>query len=329
MSWAQQYPALLYPGEQRVVTPEQSVFERTSYPLSWRSPLGWWRTGRHLRRTCDAVVLVLVTPLQAPALAVLARALAPVPVVVLCHNVLPHERRPLDVRLVSAVLGRAASILVHSQAEAGAARSLSSTTVAVAPLPAPHTFSSAVAAPAQGRPVQRTLLFFGMVRPYKGLDVLLHAMATVPGIRLLVHGEFWGGSSGARQLVAELGLDDRVELREGYVDADAVPGLFTQADALVLPYRTSTASWNASLGHEHGLPVVATRVGTMDQQVRDGEDGLLCAPDDAASLAGALRRLYEPGVLDALREGVRPAASAEQWDAYVATVDELLRSATT
>jgi D-inositol-3-phosphate glycosyltransferase len=319
-SWSAQYPALLYPGQQRVDTPELPLFPRTSYPLSWRRPDGWLRLGRRLGRTTDAVVLVLVTPVQAPALATIERAIgAASRRLVLCHNVLPHERRRIDERLVRMVLDPADAVLVHARSEREQAQLLTAAPVSVAPLP-PHCFAPGDPAPAD-RPVRRVLLFFGMVRPYKGLDVLLRALAQgPPDVRLVVAGEFWGGAEATEKLVAELGIAARVDLRPGYVPAADVPGLLAGADALVLPYRDSTASRNGSLGHEHGLPVVATRVGTMGEQVRDEVDGLLCEPGDVGGLAAAIRRLYEPGVLQRLRSGVRPTDADGQWDTYVEAV---------
>jgi glycosyltransferase involved in cell wall biosynthesis len=328
VSWSSQYPALLYPGQQRVDAPEQPVFPGTTYPLSWRSPWGWWRTGRRLRASCDAVVLVVVTPVQAPAHAVLALAMRAGPRrIALCHNVLPHERRRVDRRLVRGVLTRVDAVLVHAQAEADVAAELTGVPVTVASLPPPSTFGDGVVS-AVGRPVAGTVLFFGLVRPYKGLDVLLRALVEAPVVRLVVAGEFWGGVEETRALVAELGLEDRVQLREGYVPAEDVPATFASVDALVLPYRSSTASWNASLGHVHGLPVVATRVGTMAEQVRDGVDGLLCDADDAGSLATALRRLYEPGVLEELRAHVPHVSGDDQWQSYVAAVEALAEGPT-
>lgn len=331
-SWSAQYPALLYPGQQRVAEPELPLFPRTSYPLSWRRPDGWLRLGRRLGRTTDAVVLVLVTPVQAPAVATIERAIGTASRrLVLCHNVLPHERRRIDARLVRMVLRPADAVLVHAQSERERAELFTAAPVSVAPLPPPHRF--ATGDPAAGsvvpahRPERGVLLFFGMVRPYKGLDVLLRALAQgPPGVRLVVAGEFWGGPEATEKLVAQLGIADRVDLRPGYVPAAAVPGLLAGADALVLPYRDSTASWNGSLGHEHGLPVVATRVGTMAEQVRDEVDGLLCEPGDVTGLAAAIRRLYEPGVLQRLRSGVRPTDADGQWDSYVAAVRSALGS---
>lgn len=382
-SWSAQYPARLYPGRQRVEAPEVAPFQATSYPLSWRRPDSWWRLGFRLRRQVEAVVLVVVTPVQAPAyLGVLAGLRAgvrdDVVVLALCHNVLPHERRSIDERLVGAVLRRASEVLVHTPAQAELAGTLTLapvhvaemaphlwTDLGVAPAASPTDASPPAAAPPAASPVaasavagasvaaspldaspldaasvaaspvgaapvasRRRLLFFGLVRPYKGLDVLLRALALGPaGVELTVAGEFWGGTKATEQLVDELDLGDRVELRPGYVAAAKVPALFAAADALVLPYRSGTASQNVDLAHLYGLPVVATTVGTLSTAVRDGVDGLLVPPDDVQAMAGALRRLYEPGVLDGFRAKVVAPDATQAWHTYLDTVERALASA--
>jgi glycosyltransferase involved in cell wall biosynthesis len=119
VSWSHQYPKLLYPGQLTVARPEVPLFPGTSRLLSWRRPDSWYRVGRRLRDQ-DLVVLVVVTPVQMPAylgiLAGLGRHRA-ARVVAQCHNVLPHERRAIDVRLMRAVLSRVDGVLVHSPAE--------------------------------------------------------------------------------------------------------------------------------------------------------------------------------------------------------------------
>jgi glycosyltransferase involved in cell wall biosynthesis len=162
-------------------------------------------------------------------------------------------------------------------------------------------------------------LFFGIVRPYKGLDVLLRAMARGPGqVTLTVAGEFWGKAEDeTRALVAQLGLTDRVTVRPGYVAADEIPGLFGAADALVLPYRSATSSQNAWLAFEHGLPVVVTRAGALADPVRDGVDGVVCAPDDEDDLLRALIRVSAPGELARLRSAVQAADPGHYWKEYL------------
>ena len=125
--------------------------------------------------------------------------------------------------------------------------------------------------------------------------------------------------------IRRLGLGDRVMLRPGYVDAAEVPALFAAADALVLPYRSATSSANVFLAYQHGVPVIATQVGDMTQQVRDGESGLLCPPEDPEALAAVLRRPYaEPGLLVKLRAGARGFDTDALWSPYVCMLEEAL-----
>jgi D-inositol-3-phosphate glycosyltransferase len=342
VSWSEQYPRRLYPGEQRVADPERPespIFPRTSYPLSWRRPDSWWRAGRRLRAAADCVVVVVVSPVQVPAYLVLLRALGRrTPVIALCHNVLPHEPRRMDAPLVRALLRRADGVLVHTPAERERALGLLSnpsskaaretiSKVAVATM-APF-FNASPTSPiahAPERPPRRRLLFFGLVRPYKGLDVLIEALAKgPPDVTLTVAGEFWTPVEEARAQAEALGVADRLEIRPGYVAAEDVPALFAGVDALVLPYRAGTATQNVELAFTHGLPVVVTRAGSMALAVRDGIDGLVIPAGDAVALSAALRRLYEPGVLATLRASVQPPASDSLWESYVSRVVSLAR----
>ncbi|KAB8197626.1 glycosyltransferase [Nonomuraea phyllanthi] len=309
-SWRAQYPSFLYPGQQTISAPEGTPFPRTERRLDWRRPDGWVSAGRRLR-SADLVVLAVLSPVQVPAyLGILYGIGGRARTVALCHNVLPHERKPYDRPLMKALLKRVDGVLTHSEQQEGLARGLTAKPVGVAALP-PHLPSTHAGTSSE---VHRRLLFFGIVRPYKGLDLLLKALPD--GIGLTVAGEFWGGLDETRALIAELGIGDRVELRPGYVAAGDVPELFAGADALVLPYRTATASQNVWLGHEHGVPVIATRVGALADHVTDGVDGLLVEPGDAGALRRAIERFYASGEPERLRSGVKAVDPEPFWSAY-------------
>ncbi|GAA3444318.1 glycosyltransferase family 4 protein [Planomonospora venezuelensis] len=316
-SWQAQYPSFLYPGRQTVETPDGEPYPRSFRRLDWRRPDGWVACGRRLR-TADLVILAVLSPVQVPPyLGILYGLRRGTPVMALCHNVLPHERKPYDAPLMKALLRRVDGVLAHSEAQAALARELAPVPVAVAQM-APHL---PVKAPESGfgrpRPMgaRGRLLFFGLVRPYKGLDLLIRALPE--GVSLRVAGEFWGGLEETQSLVDGLGLTDRVELRPGYVAAEDVPGLFEDVDALVLPYRSGTASQQVWLGHEQGVPVVATRVGTLGEHVTDGVDGLLVEPGSVEALREALERFYRPGEPERLRAGVKAVDPEPYWAAYV------------
>ncbi|MFI6476901.1 glycosyltransferase family 4 protein [Nonomuraea sp. NPDC050663] len=316
-SWRAQYPKFLYPGQQTISDPEGVPYHRTRRDLDWRNPFGWVACGRRLRRA-DLVILAVLSPVQVPAyLGILAGIGGRTKTIALCHNVLPHERKPYDKPLMKALLKRVDAVLAHSEQQADLARELTAEPVSVAAM-APHLPSTTGE---RNQEVHRRLLFFGIVRPYKGLDLLLRALPS--DVSLTVAGEFWGGLDDTKRLIEELGNGERVELRPGYVAADDVPALFARADALVLPYRSATASQNVWLGHEHGVPVIATRVGALADHVTDGVDGLLVKPDDVADLRATIERFYEPGVPELLRSGVKAVDPEPFWSSYVEVLLDL------
>lgn len=324
-SWKAQYPSFLYPGQQTITEPEGEPFPGTRRDLAWYRPDGWLRAGRQFR-SADLVVFAVLSTVQVPAYLGMLVGLGRdskgggrgrARTVALCHNVLPHERKPYDEPLMRQLLRRVDGVLVHSVEQAALARSLSDTPVTVAEM-APHFPERAAAGvpDAETSGVRNRLLFFGMIRPYKGLDVLLRALATgPPDVSLTVAGECWDDPSETEALVESLGLSGRVDLRLGYVPAADVPGLFADADAAVLPYRSATGSQNVALAFSHGIPAIVTRTGTLPDQIRDGVDGLVCEPDDVASLAEAIKRFYDDPAR--YRAAVRPVDARPQWDAYL------------
>jgi glycosyltransferase involved in cell wall biosynthesis len=232
---------------------------------------------------------------------------------------------------MKALLRRVDAVIVHSDGEAAVAASLTTAPVQATVMP-PHLPGVALADPPAAGPApgstHHRLLFFGIVRPYKGLDVLLRALAEAsPAVALTVAGEIWDGRDDLLRLIADLGLSERVTLAGGYVPAGDIPGLFATADALVLPYRSATASQNPLLAFQYGVPVIATRAGSIAATVTDGVNGLLCAPGDAADLARAISQLYQPGTLARLRQGARPADPGPLWDDYLAAITKAIPAA--
>src|SRR6478735_4417000 len=278
VSWAHLYPSKLHHADASVPdgVPEVPPFPRTIRALSWARPDTWVRAGRRLRDV-DAILVVHVMPPVVPAHLALLRAAGAVPggagprpqSVVVCHNVMPHEPHPGDARLMSVLFSRVDSVLVHSADQATVAHELGARRVSVADLP-PHIPG--------GDPIHRgprpgptRLLALGLIREYKGIDVLLRAMRTVPEVTLTIAGEIWGANRGViSRLASDPALAGRVEIRDGYVPADALASLLADHDVLALPYRSATASQNVILGHAHGLPVLASDIAPFSQQVAEG-----------------------------------------------------------
>ncbi len=336
VSWSRLYPKVLYPGEQAVPDggPDLPPFAATTRPLRWDRPWSWWRTGQRLRGH-DLVIVVVVVPVQVPALLALVRALGPrgrrPRVLVLAHNVVPHENHPGGPWLMNRILRAADTVLVHSEQLARQAREHGAREVRWAPLPphlpggTPPARRPAQAAPRRpggsGDPPAVRVLALGMVRRYKGFDLLLEAAREVPEVQVTVAGEQWGAAGErVRELAADPLLAGRISVLPGYVPGEGIPPLLARHDVLALPYRDATGSQNVLLGHAHGLPVLATTVGTFPDQVSAGVDGLLVPPDDVPALVGALRALADPRTLQRLRSGVRAVDLDTPWKVYVSAL---------
>ncbi|MGA8048510.1 MAG: glycosyltransferase, partial [Dermatophilaceae bacterium] len=194
--------------------------------------------------------------------------------------------------------------------------------VSVAALP-PH-LPGGDPAPRPHRTGRVALLALGIVRHYKGLDLVLEALREVPDLSLTVAGELWGAAGErVRALAAEPDLVDRVSLRPGYVPAGDIAALLAKHDAMVLAYRSATGSQNVLLAHHHGLPVLATDVGTLAAQVRDGVDGLVVPAQDRAALVDALRSLADRPTVERLRAGITAPDLSGPWARYLAAIETI------
>jgi glycosyltransferase involved in cell wall biosynthesis len=219
------------------------------------------------------------------------------------HDPTPHpgDARPsLRIRTVRRALRRGADLVfVHSAVlaeELAAAGDLRGAVEVV-----PHGFGEAEVAPLPERP---SLLFFGRITHYKGLDTLLDAMPAVwerlPEVTLTVAGSGEIPEHGAL-------ADPRVTLRTEHVPEDAVAGLFAASTCVVLPYRQASQSGVGSEAKQYGRPLIATAVGGLPDLLEEGE-GRLVPPEDPPALAGAILEVVgTPGLAAEL--GRRAAAS--------------------
>jgi len=305
-------PRHLPPGTH--LDPHASPCERAEPTLELYDRASWARAGRRLG-PCTAIVLTL----SHPALFVPYRSLVAAyrklggRVVLLCHNVVAHERHPGLRTLARRVLRLADALVVHSAAEADLARDLAPGVPVFQgfhPVYTDHVEQSWPERPGHGR-----LLAFGYVRPYKGVADLVAAMPQVPGATLEVVGRFHEPVARYARLVSRHGVGDRVSLADGYVPEHEVREVFARADVVVAPYRQASQSGVVHLALSLGRPVVATAVGGLTEAVSHGETGLLAPPGDAGALAGAIREALAapPASFDA---GIRRVVAARGWEDY-------------
>jgi len=186
--------------------------------------------------------------------------------------------------------------------------------ISVSPMP-PRIDSRMQLTLPPGAPV---LLFFGLVREYKGLRYLLEAMpavqAMLPDVRLLIAGEFWEDKRPYLMQIERLEIAPSVLIVDRYISNEDLPTYFSAADVLVVPYIHVSQSAVVSLAFAFGMPIITTRIGGLPKVVMEGETGLLVDPGNAPDLAHAIIRYFTvAGLAQRLRENIqrRPRTEAE------------------
>jgi glycosyltransferase involved in cell wall biosynthesis len=241
------------------------------------------------------------------------------PVVLTVHNVLPHEGA-VDADRRRELYMAFDRVVVHTREGAEQLEGFGVPPERIVRIP--HGTFDAKAATVEA-PGGRTLLFFGLIRRYKGLDTLVRALGEVPDARLVVAGDPLDPLEPTLELARELGVDRRIDWRLGYLPAEEVERLMYEAAVTVFPYRSgSSASGALSTALGHGRPAVVTEV--LGETVSEYGAGRVVAPDDPAALAAAIRSLLDdPAALEEAYRGTERAREALSWSSIAAAHEGL------
>jgi glycosyltransferase involved in cell wall biosynthesis len=299
----------------------EQLFAPVSTRLFRRSPLRLAAKGleyapsvarllRRIERIDPDVVHVQWLPRPEIDLRWLRRVADDRPLVFTAHDVLPRRRRAQPVW--PDVLETAERVIVHSHRAVEQLVELGLGRERIARIPHP-VFEGEKLPPPGGR----TLLFFGLIRDYKGLDVLLEALPQIPDASLVVAGDPVDP--------VPKSADGRVEWQLRFIQADEIPALMTRAAAVVLPYRRLDSSGVLATAIGYGRPVVVTDVGSLGEIVREFKAGEVVPLDDPKALAEACTRLLEPRALAAAAKGAAKAAKELTWERSAEAHDRLYR----
>ena len=171
------------------------------------------------------------------------------------------------------------------------------------------------------------MLFFGFIRKYKGLDILLEAMddarIKAAGVKLIIAGEFYGDKEMYEDLITKYNLQSRILLFTEFIPNAEVRNYFSAADLIVQPYRTATQSGITQLAYHFEKPMVVTNVGGLSEVVPDGKTGFI-ATSDAASIADCIIKFFSPNSLPNLQENIQHEKQKYSWDSFT---NALMRTA--
>ena len=332
-----QYPSLLFPGKSQFVTtpaPEDLRIERV---MNTVNPINWVRLGLRLKREQpDMVLMKYWTPFMAPCfgtVARIARSNGVTKFICQVDNVEPHEHHIIDKPCNHYYLGAVDGFVYMSEQVGGELRAYTSVPAIFSPHPMFENFGEAVACDEACAKLgldaeTKYSLFFGLIRDYKGLDLLLRAWAEwrPEGRKLLVAGEFYASREKTYALIEELGLKDSVVMHEGFVADDDVRYYFSAVDSLLLPYRTATQSGVTQIAYNFSVPMLVTGVGGLPEIVPDGRVGVVCEPSVEGIVEG-LQRLYAEGELNRLKANFAEERKRFSWATMCDKLLEVYRRA--
>lgn len=344
-SFREQYPRFLFPGsEQTGQTAEWLLRPNLPRFVPW-SPASWWRTARDIRGwTPDAVVVHYWLPFFAPGFwGVLRQVRKHARVIAVLHNVEPHESYPLSRQLTRLALSQCHGFIAQSDQ---VRRDLVALMPGLDPariVTAPHPVYD-FGAPGRPRktraqaraslglpPDARLVLYFGFIKPYKGVVHLIDAAPVLrarfgaTGVRVLMVGDVYGETMPYRQRIAASGAADVIELIDRFVADDQVEDYFLACDLVVLPYVSATQSGIVQIAYNYDRPVVTTAVGGLPEVVLDGRTGFVVTPRDPAALAAAIIRFFDEDHADAFAAGVAAEKARYTWDNVANAVERLAR----
>ena len=337
-SFCLQYPSFLFPGTSQYTDEPEPPGIKIISAINSINPLNWIKVGNRLRKEKpDLIIVRFWLPFMGPALGTILRRVRKnklTKIICIADNVKPHEVRAGDKMFTRYFLKPCHAFITMSEKVMQDLKYYEQIKPAkLIPHPIYDTFG-AIISKAEARKKlnmpaeEKVILFFGFIRKYKGLDLLLQAMADErikrAGIKLLIAGEFYGDEKWYAELINTLGVHDQLYLQTHFISDHDVPVYFGAADVVIQPYRNATQSGVTPLAYHFEKPMIVTNVGGLPDMVPNEKVGLVTAPDPL-SLAESILWFYQFGE-DYFIPHLRSEKVKYSWENFIRQIHELADS---
>ena len=322
-SFSRQYPKFLYPGQaQKAGIRDIPNVQEVRFIIDSLNPITWLKCLILVREVrADTVVIPWWSNFWLPQTLFFLLSLKQFHVrsILICHNSLPHEGS-LASRLLASVIFKAPDFVVaHSVTEKSKILELGRRRKVLVNFHPPYDHFPKVRYPLKRR-ASIELLFFGFIRDYKGVDILLDALGDLPrNFAITIAGECWCDKDLLLNQVRRLRLEDNVEFIFEFVSDERASALFSRADIVCLPYRSSTGSGIIPTAYKFGKPVIASTAGSNEEMVLNGKSGWLFEPENTNDLERILRSIIENGIPD-MSVGIEEMLKRLSWSTYAASL---------
>ena len=333
VTFKRQYPNMLFPGKTQYVTQDDIADPVPAVrKLDSVNPLSYWTTAKYLRKQAPDLVLTKYwMTFFGPSLGfVLGRQSRFTKRIAVLDNVIPHEKRFFDNAFNRYFLRRNDGFIAMTEkVKEDLLSYVPHAKCVVIPHPVYNQFGTKVTREEALNQLnlgqlkdRKILLFFGIIRDYKGLDLLLDVMAALPKeYHLILAGESYGSFDGYAQQIEELSIGDRCHVFQRYISDGEVPWFFSAADVCMLTYKSATQSGITGIAQHFELPMIATHVGGLAETIQHGKTGLICRDRSPKSIADSVITYFEEGMRTSMSMELARENKNNTWEGFA---DKLL-----
>ncbi|MFN6375133.1 MAG: glycosyltransferase [Chitinophagia bacterium] len=307
-SFSLQYPSFLFPGTTQYSSDPAPENIKIHTVINSIDPINWIRIGNKIKNEKPDIILVRFwLPFMGPALGTILRRVRKnnhTKIVCLADNIIPHEKRPGDLAFTKYFISACDGFITMSEKVLMDLKQLEKNKPAkLVSHPLYDNFGKAVSKIEARQKIgidqqAKIILFFGFIRKYKGLDLLLSAMndkgIRESGIKLLIAGEFYEDAKQYQDQIKQLGIEEQLILRTDFIPDSEVKYYLCAADVVIQPYKSATQSGVTPLAYHFEKPMIVTNVGGLPALVPDGKVGLVVEPSPESIAAGILK-FYQLG----------------------------------
>ena len=334
INYSRQYPNFLFPGK------TQYLDDISESPNNYRwidsiNPLSWFKTGNRLAmKKYDLVIFRFWNPFFAPALGIIAGVIKKKSpkskLMSLCDNILPHEKTPMGDFLTTYLFEKLDGHIVQSSQTEKELQEVVDDPIyekRFHPIYTnfPRKIDKYTARNKLGLTAKYIILYFGIIRDYKGFDILLNAIAKLKNsdldFHLIAGGECYGNDEKYTQLISDLKISDFITWHNKYIPESDVAEYFSAADVVALPYRSASQSGITQIAYYYDIPVIVTKVGGLPEIVDDGQSGFTIETENPTELANVLETHLKKGTFLEMENYIKTFKQKFSWESFVEGIE--------
>ncbi len=332
-TFKRQYPNFLFPGTTQYVTENDNADELKSFEiLDTVNPFSYLKTARKINAfSPDLLIMKYWMPFLAPALGTVARNMKKkTKVISILDNVIPHEKKIIDKPFNNFFLKQNDGFVVMSNSVCDDLISLTSKDVKY--LRTDHPIYNHFGKKLDKKlsqdflkisPNKKTILFFGIIRDYKGLDLLIEAFGGLDkNFQLIIAGEYYGNFEKYKLLINQSPNVDNIHIFKGYIADKEVPYFFSAADVCVLPYKSATQSGITSIAYHFDLPLIATDTGGLKESLIGDKSGLIVPRVNSESIKNSIEEYFNKNLKEYFIKNIKILKENKSWENFAEKIIE-------